>query len=67
MEQLRAHKTCIVIAHRLTTVLNADQILLMEDGRVAERGTHAALLRRNGRYAELYRAQFTQTLRDTGE
>ena len=58
MERLRAHKTCIVIAHRLTTVLNADQILLMENGCVAERGTHTDLLRMNGRYAELYRAQF---------
>lgn len=58
MERLRSGKTCIVIAHRLTTVLHADQILVLEGGRVAEQGTHKELLHSGGRYAELYRAQF---------
>ena len=51
-------RTAIVIAHRLSTVRRADEILVIEDGRVAERGTHADLLAAGGRYAELYRTQF---------
>lgn len=51
-------KTALVIAHRLSTVRNADQILVLEDGRIIERGTHAALLAAGGRYSELYRTQF---------
>jgi len=53
-----ADRTALVIAHRLSTVRAADQILVVEDGRIAERGTHAELLAANGRYAELYRTQF---------
>jgi ABC-type multidrug transport system fused ATPase/permease subunit len=47
-----------VIAHRLSTVRNADQILVVEDGRVVQRGTHAQLLAAGGLYAELHRTQF---------
>jgi ATP-binding cassette, subfamily B, bacterial len=53
-----AGRTAIVIAHRLSTIRSADQILVIEGGRIAERGTHAELLARGGRYAELYRTQF---------
>jgi ABC-type multidrug transport system fused ATPase/permease subunit len=51
-------RTSIVIAHRLSTVRAADAILVVEDGRIVERGTHDQLLRRRGRYAELYATQF---------
>ncbi len=53
-----AGRTAVVIAHRLSTIRAADQILVVEAGRIAERGTHADLLARGGRYAELYRTQF---------
>lgn len=55
-----AGRTSVVIAHRLSTVRQADQILVIEAGRIVERGTHAELLARNGRYTELYRTQFDQ-------
>ncbi|EWC61570.1 Lipid A export ATP-binding/permease protein MsbA [Actinokineospora spheciospongiae] len=51
-------RTALVIAHRLSTIRAADQILVVEAGRVVERGTHEELLRRGGRYEELYRTQF---------
>ncbi|MCW2869388.1 ABC transporter ATP-binding protein [Actinacidiphila oryziradicis] len=51
-------RTAVVIAHRLSTVRAADLILVVEDGRIVERGTHAGLLATDGRYAELYHTQF---------
>jgi ATP-binding cassette, subfamily B, bacterial len=51
-------RTALVIAHRLSTVRAADLILVVEDGRIVERGTHEALLAAGGRYEELYRTQF---------
>jgi ATP-binding cassette subfamily B protein len=51
-------RTSLVIAHRLSTVREADQLLVIDDGRVVERGTHASLLAQNGLYAELYHTQF---------
>jgi ABC-type multidrug transport system fused ATPase/permease subunit len=56
-------RTAVVIAHRLSTVRAADRILVVEAGRIVERGTHEELLALQGRYAELYRTQFA----DTGE
>lgn len=51
-------RTALVIAHRLSTIRAADQILVLEDGRIIERGTHPQLLAAEGRYTELYRTQF---------
>ncbi|MGI8806517.1 MAG: ABC transporter ATP-binding protein [Acidimicrobiales bacterium] len=51
-------RTALVIAHRLSTIRRADVILVLEDGRIVERGTHADLLAAGGRYAELHRTQF---------
>jgi len=53
-------RTAIVIAHRLSTVRSADLILVIEEGRIVERGTHIELLTAGGRYEELYRTQFDQ-------
>ena len=51
-------RTSLVIAHRLSTVREAEQLLVIDDGRVVERGTHASLLAQHGLYAELYHTQF---------
>ncbi len=58
LECLLAGRTSIIIAHRLSTVRNADMIYTMQQGRIVEQGTHAQLLKENGLYAELYQRQF---------
>ncbi|AQA02283.1 ABC transporter [Mycobacterium sp. MS1601] len=58
LSEALAGRTSLVIAHRLSTVRAADRILVVEDGRIVERGTHERLLARRGRYAELYETQF---------
>jgi ATP-binding cassette, subfamily B, bacterial len=60
MERLAAGRTTVVIAHRLSTVLAADQILVLDNGRVVERGRHAELLALGGLYATLYEEQFRE-------
>ena len=59
LERLMKGRTSFVIAHRLSTVLNADVILAMENGKVVEQGTHQELLARGGLYARLYHLQFS--------
>jgi subfamily B ATP-binding cassette protein MsbA len=56
--QLMRDRTTLIIAHRLATIEHADEILVMEDGRIVERGTHAELVGREGAYAGLKRAEF---------
>ncbi len=56
--KLMEGRTSFVVAHRLSTIVNSDCILVMQNGRVVEQGTHAELLSRNGAYAELYNGQF---------
>ncbi|MBV9670049.1 MAG: ABC transporter ATP-binding protein [Acidobacteriales bacterium] len=60
LERLIAGKTCIVIAHRLATIRKADEIFVVQDGAIAERGTHDQLLALDGKYAELTRLQFPE-------
>jgi ATP-binding cassette subfamily B protein len=57
LDNFMAGRTSIVVAHRLATVQNADQILVLRDGRIVERGTHAALLKSGGVYSELYQCE----------
>jgi ATP-binding cassette subfamily B protein len=57
LQGVAARRTSIVIAHRLSTVIDADQIIVLDQGRVAERGTHAQLLRRDGLYADMWTRQ----------
>ena len=58
MDALMKDRTVFVIAHRLSTVRNADAIIVIEDGRIIERGDHDDLLAQRGRYYQLYTGQF---------
>ena len=57
LQEISRSSTTLVIAHRLSTVVHADEIVVLEAGTIVERGTHASLLRQNGRYAALWEAQ----------
>ena len=60
MAKLLAGRTSFVVAHRLSTIRYADQILVMENGNIVERGRHDDLLAAGGEYAKLYNSQFTK-------
>jgi ABC-type multidrug transport system fused ATPase/permease subunit len=67
LETLLRGRTSFVIAHRLSTVHNADLILVLQNGHIVERGTHAQLIAQDGLYAELYRRQFRDTAKPQTE
>ena len=66
MNRLRSSRTSFVIAHRLSTIRGADVILVMEDGRIVEQGSHPELLARGGAYARLYQSQFSAPAAEVG-
>jgi ATP-binding cassette, subfamily B, bacterial len=57
---VRKGRTALIVSHRVSTVRDADQIVVLDDGRIAERGTHDALVAAGGLYAELYRQQLLE-------
>ncbi|GCE21987.1 ABC transporter ATP-binding protein [Dictyobacter kobayashii] len=67
LEKLVEGRTVIAIAHRLSTIQRADQILVVQQGRIVERGTHASLLQQSGVYQQLYTAQFASTQTSSAE
>jgi len=60
LDRVSADRTTLAIAHRLSTIADSDEILVLDDGRLAERGTHAGLLRRDGLYAEMWARQASE-------
>jgi subfamily B ATP-binding cassette protein MsbA len=60
LEKLMPDRTTLVIAHRLSTIEHADQVLVLDRGRLVERGTHSELLARGGLYAHLHQMQFRE-------
>ena len=61
LDTLMRGRTCFVIAHRLGTVVGADQILVLEGGRVVEQGDHASLLRAGGTYSRMWEQQMGES------
>lgn len=59
-EELMKGRTSFIVAHRLSTIKNADQILVMKAGNIIERGTHDELLAQGGFYKQLYESQFAK-------
>jgi len=62
LEQLLAGRTSFVIAHRLSTIRSADQVIVIDDGKIVERGDHETLLAAKGFYYDLYMSQFRREI-----
>ena len=60
LRRVSEHRTTLSIAHRLSTIADSDEILVLDQGRLAERGTHGALLRQDGLYAEMWARQLNE-------
>jgi ABC-type multidrug transport system fused ATPase/permease subunit len=60
LDELMRNRTTFIIAHRLSTVVRADTIVVLDQGRIVEKGTHTELMQKNGIYANLYRCQFAE-------
>ena len=58
-------RTSFIVAHRLSTIREADLILVMKEGHIIEQGTHESLLEQGGFYAELYQSQFAESVKQT--
>ncbi|MDR3409879.1 MAG: ABC transporter ATP-binding protein/permease [Formivibrio sp.] len=68
LKEISANRTTLVVAHRLSTIVDADEILVLAAGRIIERGTHRALLELNGRYADMWALQQSESIQeDAGE
>ena len=67
MRRIAQDRTTLTIAHRLSTIIDADEILVLDHGRIAERGTHGALLAVDGVYARMWQLQQTESPEEAGD
>jgi len=54
IDRISKDKTVVVVAHRISTIVNADEIVVIDDGKIVEKGEHAILMKRNGLYSKIY-------------
>ena len=66
LEKARKNKTSIIVAHRISQVIDADEIIVLDKGKIVERGTHSELIEKGGLYYEIYKSQFNKEDREFG-